>query len=225
MRDKIDKLCYLKAMDLFRGLTDEDIASLDNIMRSVNYTKGQILYSPGETREVLFFLKKGSVQLYHLSPDGKKLVITVLGPNSFFGEMSLVGQRMYDTFAEVEEDSVLCVMTREDTMRLLSMKPAIAINLVEILGKRLLETETILEDLAFKNVRSRLASLLLRIAEQRKGDRLRGVRHQDLAERMGVLRETVTNTLAEFKADRLVELGWRKIVILNEAELRRIAAG
>jgi len=192
MRDKIDKLCYLKAMDLFRGLTDEDIASLDNIMRSVNYTKGQILYSPGETREVLFFLKKGSVQLYHLSPDGKKLVITVLGPNSFFGEMSLVGQRMYDTFAEVEEDSVLCVMTREDTMRLLSMKPAIAINLVEILGKRLLETETILED---------------------------------LAERMGVLRETVTNTLAEFKADRLVELGWRKIVILNKAELRRIADG
>ena len=55
--------------------------------------------------------------------------------------------------------------------------------------------------------------------------KLSGVRHQDLAERVAALRETVTGALAEFRAAGMVELGWRKIVILNEEELRRIAAG
>ena len=139
--------------------------------------------------------------------------------------MSLVGQRMYDTFAEIAEDSILCIMTREDVMRLLLMKPAIAMNLVEILGRRLLETETFLEGLAFKNVQARLAIVLLRMTELRKDNQIRGVGHQDLAERVGALRETVTDALAEFKAASLVKLGWRKIVILNEEGLRRIAEG
>lgn len=223
MPDEMERFCYLEAMELFRGLTTEEIAALDNTMSLITRKKGQILYSPGETKEVLFFLKKGAVHLYHLSAEGKKLVIATLGPNTFFGEMSLVGQRMYDTFAEITEDSILCIMTREEVMRLLSMKPAIAMNLVEILGRRLLETETVLEGLAFKNVRARLAIVLLRMTELRKDSQIRGVGHQDLAERVGALRETVTDTLAEFKTASLVELGWRKIVILNEEGLRRIA--
>ncbi len=225
MPNIMEKLCYLEAMDLFRGLTAAEVASLDSVMHHTTYKRGQLLYLPEEKREVLFLLKGGSVQLYRLSPEGKKLVIATLKPNTFFGEMSLVGQRMYDTFAEAKEDSTLCIMTRADVVRLLLMKPAIALNLLETLGKRFLEMETTLEDLAFKNVRARLASLLLRMAELRKDNKLPGVSHQDLADRMSALRETVTDVLAEFRTAGLVKLGWRKIVILNEEELRRIAEG
>ena len=63
------------------------------------------------------------------------------------------------------------------------------------------------------------------MAEQRKDKNILRVRHQDLAERVAALRETVTEILGEFKTERLVELGWRKIIILNESGLRRIAAG
>ncbi len=225
MPDRMEKHYCFKAMDLFQGLTAEEIASLDSTMRLITRKKGEILYLPDEVKEVLFFLKEGTVQLYRLSPEGKKLVITTLGPNTFFGEMALVGQRMYHTFAEVQEDSTLCLMAREDVVRLLLTKPVIALNLLDILGRRLLEVETALEDLAFKNVRARLASLLLRMAELRKDNKLPGVSHQDLADRVSALRETVTDVLAEFKAAGLVELGWRKIAILNEEELRRIAEG
>lgn len=225
MLDKTEKIYYLKAMDLFRGLTAEEIALIEDMTRFITCQRGQILYSPEEIKEVLFFLKKGEVQLYRLSPNGKKLVMATLGPNTFFGEMALVGRRMYDTFAEADENSTLCIMTREDMVHLLSIKPVIALNLLEILGGRFLEMETAFEDLAFKNVRGRLASLLLRMTEQRKGNGVLRVRHQDLAERAAVLRETVTETLAEFKAAKLVELGWRKIVILDEEGLRRIAVG
>lgn len=225
MPDGMEKSYCFKAMDLFRGLTAEEIASIDHMTHVITRKKGELLYLPDETKEVLFFLKKGVVQLYRLSAEGKKLVITTLEPNTFFGEMALVGQRMYDTFAEVQENATLCIMTREDVMHLLLMKPAIALNLLEILGRRFLEMETALEDLAFKSVRARLASLLLRMAEQRESNKLRGVGHQDLAERVAALRETVTTILAEFKAEGLVELNWRKILILNEEGLHRIADG
>jgi CRP-like cAMP-binding protein len=225
MSDKGEKPYCIHALDLFRGLTAQEIASIDDLMRLVTRQKGQLLYSQEETKEVLFFLKEGVVHLYRLSAEGKKLVITTLGPNTLFGEMTLVGQRMYDTFAEVEENATLCIMTREDLVRLLLAKPAIALNLLEIVGRRILEMETALEDLAFKSVRARLASLLLRMAEQQKDSKIRGVRHQDLAERVAALRETVTDTLAEFKAAGMVELGWRKIVILNQERLRNIAEG
>ncbi len=61
------------------------------------------------------------------------------------------------------------------------------------------------------------------MAELQKSTQIWGVRHQDLAERVGALRETVTNALAEFKTAKLVELGWRKPVILDEGGLRCIA--
>lgn len=225
MPGKIEKRYCVEGVELLRGLTAEEMDSVERMMGVVTRKKGELLYSPADTKEVLFFLKKGAVQLYRLSPQGKKLVITTLGPNMFFGEMALVGQRMYDTFAKVVEDSILCIITREDLLRLLSEKPQIAMNLVEILGQRVLEVQSLLEDMAFKKVRTRLASLLLRIAEQRKDNQIQGVGHQDLADRLGVLRETVTETLAEFKAVGLVRLGWRKIVIANEAGLRRITDG
>jgi len=223
--DKIEKPCPLTATELFQGLNDQEIASIEKMTRLVSYKRGHLLYSPEEGKEVLFFLKEGSIQLYRLSPEGKKLIIATLGPNTFFGEMSLFGQGMYDTFAEVEQDSQVCVMYSEDVTRLLSTKPAVALNLLDILAKRLLETETTLEDLAFKNVRARLASLLLRMAEERKDNKIKGVTHQDLAERVAALRETVTEILGEFKTEGLVELGRREIVILDNKGLQRTANG
>ncbi|UCD53881.1 MAG: Crp/Fnr family transcriptional regulator [Dehalococcoidia bacterium] len=215
----------LKGVDLFRGLTTEEIASAERMTHVITRKKGEILYSPDEKKEVLFFLKEGKIQLYRLSAEGKKLVVATLGPNTFFGEMALVGQKMYDTFAEVLEDATLCIMTRKDVAHLLLAKPAIALNLVETLGRRLLEMESTLDDLAFKNVPARLASTLLSMAEERNSNEILGVSHQDLAERLATVRETVTSTLDKFKTEGLVELGWRKIVILNKERLSHIAKG
>lgn len=215
----------LKGVDLFQGLTTEEIASAERMTRIITRKKGEILYSPDEKKEVLFFLKEGKIQLYRLSAEGKKLVVATLGPNTFFGEMALVGQKMYDTFAEVLKDATLCIMTRKDVARLLLAKPAIALNLVETLGRRLLEMESTLDDLAFKNVPARLASTLLSMAEERNSNEILGVSHQDLAERLATVRETVTSTLDKFKTEGLVELGWRKIVILNKERLSHIAKG
>lgn len=92
---------------------------------------GRVFYTPGETGEALFILKKGRVQLYRMSPEGRKLVIARLEPICFFGEMSCVGQGMYNTFAEATEDSLICTMSRHDVERLLLSKPQVAVRILE----------------------------------------------------------------------------------------------
>jgi CRP-like cAMP-binding protein len=109
---------------------------------------------PEESGEVLFLLKKGRVQLYRLSPGGKKLVVATLGPGAIFGEMSLVGQGMHNTFAEAVDDCMLCVMSRADVERLMREKPEVAFRFAEALGDRLSQVEERLEEIAFKSRQS-----------------------------------------------------------------------
>ena len=221
---KRDKIGYLQMVDIFQDLTEEEIEEIDRATTMSFCRKGKILYMPEDTSEVLFLLKKGRIQLYRLSPDGKKLVIATIGPGSVFGEMALIGQGMHNTFAEATEECVLCVMSRDDLERLLVTKPKVALRIFETLGRRLKEAELRLEEIAFKGIPARLASLLLQLADEQGSDRITGLTHQDLGEQIGTYRETTTQTLNIFKTEGLIEIGRKRITILDGEGLKRIAA-
>lgn len=221
---KLDKIGYLQMVDIFQDLTEEEIEEIDRATTMSSCRKGKILYMPEDTSEVLFLLKKGRIQLYRLSPDGKKLVIATIGPGSVFGEMALIGQGMHNTFAEATEECVLCVMSRDDLERLLVTKPKVALRIFETLGRRLKEAELRLEEIAFKGIPARLASLLLQLADEQGSDRITGLTHQDLGEQIGTYRETTTQTLNIFKTEGLIEIGRKRLTILDREGLKRIAA-
>lgn len=215
-----NKIGYLSMMELFRDLSPAEMQEIDQATRMQTCTAGRVFYSPDDKGEVLFLLKKGAVQIYRMSPEGRKLVIARLPQYSFFGEMSCIGQGMYDTFAEATEESLICTMSRGDVERLLLSKPRIALRILEAVGKRVLDTERQLEEIAFKGLIPRLASLLLREAE---GNEIKGLSHQDIAERLGVYRETVTSSLNELKTAGLIEIGRKRIAITNRSRLERAA--
>lgn len=215
------KIGYLSMMELFRDFTPEQMEEIVRATKMQTCKPGRIFYTPGETGEVLFILKTGSVQIYRMSHEGRKLVIAKLPPYSFFGEMSCIGQGMYDTFAEATEDSLICTMSRSDVERLLLSKPKVALRILEAVGKRVVQAETQLEEIAFKGLIPRLASLLLREA---KDSEITGLSHQDIAERLGVYRETVTSALNELKTAGLIEIGRKRIVITNRPRLERAAS-
>ncbi|MDT5294885.1 MAG: family transcriptional regulator, cyclic receptor protein [Acidobacteriota bacterium] len=208
------------APDLFQGLSGEELREVERVTSTRSFRKGAVLYTPGETGEALFVLREGAVQIYRLSPEGRKLVIAHLLPFSFFGEMSCIGQGMYDTFAEVTEDSVIVTMNCAVLNRLLTQKPEIARRILESFGRRVLEAERQLEETVFKGIPARVAALLLREAD---GDAVDGLTHQDIAERLGVYRETATNALNELKAAALISIGRKHITILDRDRLRRAA--
>jgi CRP/FNR family transcriptional regulator, cyclic AMP receptor protein len=218
------KLRSLSAIDIFRDLEAADLEWLANHTAMVTARPGQLVYMPGETPEALFLLKTGKVRLYRLSADGKKLILATLNPNTFFGDMPLAGQLMYGAFAEAQESCTICVLGRSDLERLIQTRPQVAIRLLEVVGRRLLETESVLEDLAFKSVPARLATLVIRLLPPGQFD-LVGYTHQDLAEMIGTYRETVTQTLDSFRRQGLVEVGRKRIRVLDRRGLEAISSG
>lgn len=222
MRDL--KLTYLTNIDIFQDLSESELAEMDRQITMTSSSPGKIFYMPEDTGEVLFLLKKGRVQLYRISPNGKKLVVTTLGPGAMFGEMSLVGQGMHNTFAESIDECLICVMSRADVARLMREKPTVAFRFVEALGGRVSNLESRLEEIAFKSIPARLASILLRLAdEQGEGDQVNGFTHQDLGEMLGTYRETITQTLNEFKSGGLVEIGRKHIELKDRDNLELLA--
>jgi CRP-like cAMP-binding protein len=218
-----EKLGYLSDVDLFRDLSDKDMSELDRMTTITTVPRGRVFYQPEDVGEVLFLVKSGQVQLYRISPEGKKLVIATLGAGTLFGEMALLGQQMHNAFAEALDDCLILVMSRADLERLILNKPLVGLRMLEITGRRLNDAEARLEDMAFKGIPARLASLLLRLSAERNSADITGLTHQDLAETIGTYRETATQVLNDMKAQGLIEIGRKRIRILDAERLRQIA--
>jgi CRP-like cAMP-binding protein len=219
----VDKLRYLSELTVFQDLSPREMQELNRIITMSTVPRGRVFYRPEEPGEVLFILKEGRVQLYRISPEGKKLVITTLGPHTLFGEMALLGTKMHNTFAEAIDDCLICVMSRTDLERLILSKPQVALRILEVTGKRLREAEERLENMAFKGIPARLASLLLRLADEQDNEEISGLTHQDLAESVGTYRETATQVLNDLKAQGLIEIGRKRIKVLDAGRLAEIA--
>ncbi|MGA9532454.1 MAG: Crp/Fnr family transcriptional regulator [Anaerolineales bacterium] len=214
------KIQALSKIEVFQDLSPDEVQQIDQSTTMTTCESGRVFYAPEETGEVLFLLKNGRVELYRLSPEGKKLVVAVLGPGSIFGEMSIVGHGMHNTFAESLDECLICVMSRVDVERLLTDKPKVALRFMQAMANRLQQAEEKLEDIAFKSVPARLAALLLKLAQDDDGSlRVDGYTHQDLADVVGTYRETATQVLNDFKANGWVDIGRKRVEILDRQAL------
>lgn len=222
------KQAYLKEVDIFCDLTQDDLTTLGNHAPMKRVDAETIFYTPDQSTEVLFILKEGRVRLYRLSADGKTLTTAILEAGTIFGEMALLGQGLHGSFAVAMTPCVLCLMSREDVKNLLLSDPRIAYRITETLGKRLVEAERRLSDFAFKRIPERIAAQLLHLAQEqrnwfsRTGKYEVRLTHEELAEMTGTYRETVTKILNELQEQNLVQLHRGKIVLLDREGLQNM---
>lgn len=213
-----EKLRLLRSADLFRDLDDGQMERVGQMATMSHCVRGQTIYTPGETNEALFLLKRGRVQIYRLGIDGKKLVIGTVGSGTLFGDMALAGQRMFDGYAEAEEDSTLCVMSRHDIESLIVEYPIVGIRLVHLLADRVRYLEQRLEESSLSDVATRVAAALVRAAEG--SGPLVHTTHQQIAETVGSHRETVTRVLGDYRDRGWIALHRSSVHILDIAALR-----
>src|SRR5918995_3835395 len=219
--DAATKLGYLLETEVFRPLSEPERTWLAESTTMVSCERGRVFYTPDEPGEVVFILKRGRVDLYRIAADGRKLVVTTLGPHTIFGEMGLLGQGMYGCYAEAAEDSLICVLSRADLQALIRRNPEVGLRLLAELGARLQQREEELEALAFPGLPARLAMLLLREADIY--GTIDGYSHQELAERLGTYRETVSQLLGRFRGEGLVAVEPRRIRLLDRRGLEAYA--
>ncbi len=215
---------FLAQSNIFKQLHSTELGELERITTMTTCPPGRILYRPGDAGTALFLLHMGNVQLYHLSMDGRKLVTATLHMGAYFGALSLIGQHTQTSFAEVVESSQIGVVTGHDMEYLLIQRPTIALALLKMLGQRLVQCEAQLVDTAFKNTSARLAALLLQLARQQGHPTVvEGLSHEELAERLGVYRETVSAALRELKDTGAITLARKHITISQLTLLNELA--
>ncbi len=221
---------YVNAGDIFQELQPEQRAQVERLISYSTYPPGQILHSPNEYGEQLFVLRSGRVRLYKLSPEGRALTLVVLEPVTIFGEMTLVGQWMHDSFAETMIESVIGLMGRNALRQILATYPQVALSFMELMGQRLRAMESKLADIAFKSVPQRLATVLLNLAgvpnsQMSAAEPPTVVRytHQQLAEMIGSYRETVTKAIGEFREANLIRIEDDVISLIDLEKLQRLA--
>ncbi|MBZ0297896.1 MAG: Crp/Fnr family transcriptional regulator [Anaerolineae bacterium] len=218
------KELYLEAVDIFRDLTPAEVEVIGHRTTLMNYRAGHLFYAPDDQGEALFILKHGRVQIYRISPDGRKFIVSILHPGAIFGHMALVGQRMHNAFAEALDDCLICIWDRAEIEHVMADKPQIALRFLESVSARLLQAEQRLEEMTFKRVPARIAGLIIQL-DQEHGSKgvVRGYTHQSFADMIGTYRETVTHTLNDFKDQDLIRIGRKTIEILDVKGLRSVA--
>lgn len=220
----------LSEVEIFADLSAQEMADLAAAAPMRTVQAGTLLWSPHEPHAVLFIVKAGSVCLYRLSPEGRRLTLAVLGPGALFGEMDLMGQRMGDGFAEALEPSVLCLMSEHDVRGMLLADSRIAGRIISGLGRRLAEVEQRLADAVLKPVPQRLAAVLCQLVEAApqagllspRGAEVR-LTHEQLADLVGTTRVTTTKLLGDLRDAGVVRLRRGSVVVLDRERLRTAA--
>lgn len=222
------KLWYLSQSRLFEGLPQTELEALDRVTRIALMPKFAPIYLPGDQADCVYLLKRGQVRISRLHQDGKQVVLSILGPGDIFGELVVAGESQRSEVAEAMEATMLCVMHRQDFENVLRHQPDVHLKLTRLIGLRLNRIESRVEDLVFRSASQRLAHLVLMLAEQYGIPHPEGTRinlrltQQDMANLLGLSRQTVSLTLNDWK-----EAGWLlsargHLVVKNAQPLKEI---
>jgi CRP-like cAMP-binding protein len=199
---------------------------LDEIRRSGTvrrYARGQALFVRGEPAKGLFVVLRGSVRVFQVGDTGREQVLTVEGPGNSVAELPLFDEGPYPAHAEAAEESLVFILGRERFDELLRARPEIAREVIRALSLRLRRLVRMTEDLALKEARQRVAALLLQLAEEHGPEFVLPASNEQIAARLGTVREVVSRAVNGFAHDGLIELEGRRVRVLDLPGLRHRA--
>ena len=191
------------------------------------YVKGGIIYAPDEPATELYLIKEGRVALNLLSHEGRTLTVRVVRAGEIFGHATLLSDGAFDTYAEALRPTTLATVRRDTLEELMIARPALALGLMDDLGRHSQALSRRLGSVAFKSVPARLASLLLELAQPsgREATTTGRWTHQELADMINAYRETVTKVLNQFRGAKLIVIDRQGVTLLNVPGLQELAQG
>jgi CRP-like cAMP-binding protein len=225
-----ERIRLLSMVDIFEPLSELEIEQLNGQLPDRRLDQGEIFYGPEDRSERLFLLQMGKVRVFRTTPDGREFTLAVVESGTVFGEMALTGQQLEGAYAQAMEPSQVSTMARADLERLVREKPEVGLRIMQVLSERLRRYETRLEDVTMKDVRSRLAGIIVLLVESegvRSGSGYRipaHYTHERLGTMIGANRVAVTRAFGLLQDEGAVELRRRLIYVPDLQALRRSAA-
>ena len=226
----MDAIQALKRTALFGELDSPDLAALAARTVERRLERGEILFMAGDPAGSLYVVVEGSIRAYRVNADGREQVLHVEGAGATLAEVPVFDDGRYPSTTAAEEDSILLFIEKRDVLNLCLERPRISVAALKLLARRVRNCAALVESLSLRDVDRRLATLLCEEASdhsRRSGSSVTfelALTHQQIAARIGSVREVVSRALARLQQGGLIQMDGRRITIPNEKALRDYGA-
>ena len=219
--------CTIRTHPLFRHLNEEEINNLSLNKITETYKRGSIIYHEGNKMKGFYCVHKGIIKTYKTGFDGKEQIVRFAQPGDIIGYRSVISNEPACTTSEVLEECIVCHIPADILFTLVKANGNFAIELMKLICKELGEANSYITDIAQKTVRERLAEILIHLDDEFGTDDQQilkiSLTREELSNIVGTATESIIRLLSEFKNEKLIELGGRKIKILDRPGLKYIA--
>ena len=220
----MDEQELLRSVPIFSELTEADFSSLAKVANRRRYPKDSVVFFENEQGDFFFMILEGRIKVTILGDDGREVILSLLGSGDFFGEMALLDNEPRSATAIAVEDSELLSLHRNDFQAVLTDNRSIMVGLIKVLTARLRRANHQISTLALLDVYGRVARVIVDMARE-EGRRLKDGRiafrratHQEIANRIGTTRETVTRMLKDLERQGMIHIEGREIIVQPDFE-------
>ena len=208
----------LRRIPLFQDLSDEDLVLIEELAVEKQVSKGTVVMVEGTIGDSLFAITSGRVKVYMSDEDGREIILKILGPGDFFGEMSMIDSQPRSASVAALEPSTFKVLSHEAFAQCVERAPRIATMVMQALAKRLRDADRKISTLALMDVYGRVANTLLELAINDNGKLIVGEKlsQQDIANMVGASREMVNRILKDLSERGYITVESKTITIHDE---------
>lgn len=210
---------HLKNIFLFSELSYQELDLILSSSRRKRYPKGSIVFHEGDPGDALLVIFSGKVKVVLLGEGGQEIILSILGPGSFFGEMAILEAAPRSATVLTLENSEFLSIEQKSFMELLQRHPAIPLKILKHLSTRLRKADDQIRSLAMFDIYGRISQCLFKLGETH-GKRLNETlviqerpSFQELAHMIGCTRETVSRTLKVLQEEGYLIVSRKEIVI------------
>lgn len=220
--------CIENKNSIFKVLSAEQKEVVLKSMNCISYKKNEIIFKEGFNPTGLIILAKGKVKIYKDGLSGKEQILRLAKPGDFIGYRALFANDHYNASAGAFEDSIVCIIAKEDLYRVVEENHLFAAQIINFLAKELGEAESNLISLTQKHLRGRLAESIIRLAEtygyEADNTTIKiQLYREDLANLANMTTSNAIKTLYNFRDEKVIDLDGKKIKILDHQKLERIS--
>ena len=205
----------LRSVPLFASFAEEPLRTLTTVVTRRSVTRGTIIMAAGDPTDSLYIVLSGRLKVMLSDADGKEVILTIIGPGEFFGEMGLIDDAPRSASVIAIEPCELLAITRRDFRKCLAENVEMSMAVMRGLVRRLREADRKIGSLALLDVYGRVARLLLDMAETVDGQKMvtKRLPKQDIAKMIGASREMVSRVMKDLQVGGFIEMRGSTIVL------------
>jgi len=213
---------FLRSVPYFSTLGPEEIKRIAKETFERSFAKGEVLFLEGEHCSGLYLVKTGRIRIFKSSPDGREQVLFTAGAGTTFNDVPVFDGGPNPASASALEPSIVYIIPKETLLSLVANCP-VAQSIIELFATRLRHLTTVVEDLSFRSVISRLAKMLLDLAvAEGESSPVPRLTQDEMATIVGSVRDVVGRALRALERTNAIKIEGQRILVIDPEKLREI---